>query len=55
MTGTKSAVLCEAYRRLTGDKSAADDVATEGVVQRIQEVLDLEDPDPVWDLRLNNK
>ena len=55
VTGTKSAVLRKAYRRLTGDKSAADNAATEALDHRIQEVLDLQDPDLIWDLRINNK
>ena len=55
VTGVKSAVLREAYRRLTGDCSAARTVNEEGVDKRVCEFLQLEDPDLIFDLRVNNK
>ncbi|CAB4039823.1 Hypothetical predicted protein, partial [Paramuricea clavata] len=49
-----SAFLREAYRRLTGDSAAARNLSEKEVGSRIQEVLDHEDPDILWDLRVNN-
>ena len=55
VTGTKSAVLREAYRRLTNDSSAAGNIDQELVDKRVQELLDMQDPDLIWDLRVDNK
>ena len=55
VTGTKPAVLREAYRRLTGDASAASSQTEHNVDERLTEILDSEDPDLIWDLRLNNE
>ena len=55
VTGVKSAVLREAYRRLTGDCSAARTVDEEGVVKRVYDFLQLKDPDLIFDLRVDNK
>ena len=54
VTGTKPAVLREAYRRLAGDVSAAPSQTEHEVDERLQEILNSEDPDLIWDLRLNN-
>ena len=54
-TGVKSAILLEAYKSLTGDKSAAETTNEELVDLRVKEMLDLEDPDLIWDLRVNNE
>ena len=43
VSGTKSAVLREAYKRLTGDASAATNASEKSVDQRIQDILDHED------------
>ena len=55
VTGVKSAVLREAYRRLTGDCSAARTVDEEGVDKRVYDFLQLEDPDLIFDLRVDYK
>ena len=55
MTGTKSAILREAYRRLTGDTAAPNCMIEKQVDERVRELLELEDPEIIWDLRLNNK
>ena len=44
----------EAYRRLTGDSSAASCLSEAEVDERIHRILDEEDPDLIWDLRLSN-
>lgn len=54
VTGVKSGILREAYRRLTADQAAARNLTEQEVDQRIQTLLDNDDPDLVWDLRLNN-
>ena len=46
--------LREAYRRLTGDSSASSNATETEVDARIAHLLDTEDPDLVWDLRVNN-
>ena len=43
-------ILQEAYKRLTGDKSAVS-YESEEMVNK----LDMEDPDLIWDLRVNNQ
>ena len=53
-TGWKSAFLHAAYRRLTGDSSAAPTTTEAEVDQRVSRILDEEDPDLIWDLRCNN-
>ena len=47
MTGTKSAVLREAYRRLTGDAAAPNKMSEHEGDSRLRELLDSEDPDIV--------
>ena len=54
-TGCKSAILREAYRRLTGDGSSSRTVDEEAVDKRVNEFLSLEDPELIYDLRVNNK
>lgn len=53
-TGYKSAFLCAAYRRLTGDTSAASTTKEAEVDQRVSRILDDEDLELIWDLRTNN-
>ena len=53
--GVKAAILREVYKRLTGDKSAASYESEEMVDKRVREMLDMEDPDLIWDLRVNNE
>ena len=55
VTGVKSAILREAYKRLTGDSSAASYESEEIVDKRVRDMLDMEDPDLIWDLRVNNQ
>ena len=55
VTGTKPAILREAYRRLTGDVSAASSQTEQNDDECLREILDSEDPDLIWDLRLNNQ
>ena len=55
VTGVKSAVLHKSYKRLTRDKSSASYESEEMVNIRAREVLDMEDPDLIWDLRVNNR
>lgn len=55
VTGTKSGILREAYRRLTGDKSAPENENSLKIEERVSEMLDMQDPDLVWDLRNNNR
>ena len=47
--------LREAYRRLTNDQSAATNLDQELVDKREQELLDMEDPDLIWDIFVDNK
>lgn len=53
-THSRPAFLREAYRRLTGDASAPSTAQEEEVDKRIAELLETEDPELVWDLRLTN-
>ena len=53
-TGVKSGILRKAYRRLMGDVAAAQNLSEAEVDSRIQQVLDYEDPELLWDLRVNN-
>ena len=55
VTNTKSAFLREMYRQLTGDQSASTNLVESEVDARIKEIIEYEDPDLVWDLRVNNK
>ena len=50
---SKPAILREAYKRLTGDKSAASSL-TEEVDARLAEMLEQEDRDIICDLCVNN-
>ena len=54
MTHAKPAFLREAYRRLTDDASAASSLEEAEVNSRVAQVLDTEDPDLAWDLRVRN-
>ena len=54
VTGVKSAFLREAYRRLTGDSAAARNMSEQEVDSRIQQALEHEDPEILWDFRVNN-
>ena len=54
VTHSNPAFLREAYRRLTGDSSASSNATETEVDARIAHLLDTEDPDLVWDLRVNN-
>ena len=47
-TGVKSGILHEAYRCMTGDKSAPNCLTEAEVDERIQKVLDDEDPTLAW-------
>lgn len=53
-TGIKSGILLEAYRGLTGDQSAPNTLSDEKVDERIRHLLDDEDLDLVWHLRITN-
>ena len=53
-THAKPAFLREAYRRLTDDASAARTLEEAQVNSRVAQLLDTEDPDLAWDLRLCN-
>ena len=55
VTGTKSTILRETYWRLTTDQSAATNLDQELVDKRVQELLDMEDPNLIWDLHVDNK
>ena len=54
ITGTKCGVLREAYKRLTGDNSASSNFTELKIDERISEMIDMQDPDLIWDLRKNN-
>jgi hypothetical protein len=51
---SRAAFLREAYRRLTGDCSASITSAENEVDKRVAEILDTENSDLIWDLRVNN-
>lgn len=53
-THAKPAFLREAYQHLTGDASAASTLEEAEVNRRVAQLLDTEDPDLAWDLRLCN-
>ncbi len=53
--GCKSAFLRAAYRKLTGDSSAASTTSKAKVDKRVARILDDEDLDLIWDLRTNNE
>ena len=50
----KAGFLREAYRRLTGDASTSINSCTAEVDKRISDILEMEDPDLICDLRVNN-
>ena len=54
VTGVKSAFLREEYRRLTGDSAVARNMSEQEIDSRIQQALEHEDPEILWDLRVNN-
>ena len=43
------------YKQLTGDQSASANLAESEIDARIKQIVDCEDPDLVWDLRIGNK
>ena len=45
VTGVKSGILREAYRRLTADSSSPNTLSESEVDERIRKALDDEDPD----------
>jgi len=51
---SKPAFLQEAYWWLTGDCSASSNLTERDVDQQIAQLLEDEDPDLIWDLRVNN-
>ena len=53
-TNSKPAFLREAYRRLTGDAAAASTTEEEEVDKRVAKLLEMEDPDLIWDLRIQS-
>ncbi|KAI6648992.1 hypothetical protein LOD99_6875 [Oopsacas minuta] len=53
-TISKSVFLSEAYRRLIGDVSATPPVEEEEVNSRVFTLLETEDPDLIWDFRIQN-
>ena len=55
VTHAKPAFLRAAYRRLTGDASAPDSTEQAEVDSRVAQLLDTEDPDLIWDLRVLNE
>ena len=54
-THDKPALLREMYRRLTGDSSSSVNAAEGEVDERVSQLLDSEDPNLIWDLRVNNQ
>lgn len=54
LTHCKSAFLREIYRRLTGDCSASSNLPENEVDNRLNQLIEDEDPDLIWDLRVNN-
>ena len=54
-THDKPALLREMYRRLTGDSSSSANATEAEVNERVSQLLDLEDPNLIWDLRVNNQ
>ena len=53
-TGAKPAILRSIFRSLTGDQSAPHDLTTAEVDDRVNEMLESEDSDLIWDLRIGN-
>ena len=51
----KPAFLRKAYQFVTGDASAATNLSEEETDKRVTEMLELQDPELVIDLRINNK
>lgn len=54
VTQTKSAFLREMYKQLTGDQCASINLAESEIDARIKQMVDCEDPDLIWDLRVGN-
>ena len=54
VTNCKSAILRKAYQFLTGDASASRNATESELGERVGEMLSLQDPDLVTDLRINN-
>ena len=55
ITNCKSAFLRKAYQVLTGDSSSAHTLAEKEIDERIGEMLEMQDPELISDLRLNNE
>ena len=55
VTGCKTAIRREAYYRLTGDCSSARTVNEKEVDKRVNEFLQMEDPELIYDLRIDNE
>lgn len=55
LTHCKSAFLREMYHRLTGDCSASSNLTEKEIDVRLSQLVKDEDPDLIWDLRVNNK
>ena len=53
-TGLKPGLLRNMFRRLTGDQSASTNATEAEIDKRINEMLDIEDADIIWDLRNSN-
>ena len=54
VTNCKPAILRKAYEFLTGDASAPRTPLEKGRDERIAEILELQDPKLITDLRVNN-
>ena len=54
-THDKPALLWEMHRRLTGDSSSSANATEAEVDKQVSQRLDSEDPNLIWDLRVNNQ
>ncbi len=55
VTNCKPAFLRKAYQVLTGDSSSARTLAEKEVDERVAEILEMQDPELICDLRVNNE
>ena len=55
VTNCKPAFLRKAYQVLTGDSSSAHTLAEKEVDERVAEILEMQDPELISDLRVNNE
>ena len=55
ITNTKSAILRKAYSYLTDDESASRTLDEAELDKRVSEMIDLQDPELITDLRINNQ